>query len=106
MNKVHIKKNDKVLVLTGKDKGKQGKVLKVVPDEGKVLIDGVNVKKRHTKPRPPKVPKGGIIEKAASISASNVMLVCPRCNVPSRVGYKVVDNGKKVRVCKKCKEMI
>lgn len=98
--KMTIKTGDNVLVITGKDKGKQGKVLEVNRETNRVTIDGVNVVKRHQKPRSQQ-DKGGIISKVAPIDASNVMVVCPSCGKPSRVGHKEV-NGKKVRVCKKC----
>lgn len=98
--KMTIKTGDSVLVITGKDKGKQGKVLEVFPETNRVTIDGVNVVKRHQKPRSQQ-DKGGIISKVAPIDASNVMVVCPSCGKPSRVGHKEI-NGKKVRVCKKC----
>ena len=98
----HVKKDDTVVVLSGKDKDKRGKVLGVEPKRGKVLVDGVNVVRRHTKPRPPRFPQGGIIEKTLPIDLSNVMLVCPECGKPSRTGHKFLDDGSKVRVCKKC----
>lgn len=106
MEKVHVKRDDKVVVLSGKDRGKQGKVLKVFSSEGRVLIEGINVVKRHTRPRPPKVPRGGIIEKALPLSSAKVMLVCSRCGVPTRISYRKKEGQKKVRVCKKCKEEI
>ncbi len=99
--KMTIKTGDSVLVITGKDKGKQGKVLEVLPESNRVVVDGVNVVKRHQKPRSQQ-DKGGIISKVAPIDASNVMVVCPSCGKPSRVAHSEV-NGKKVRVCKKCK---
>lgn len=98
--KMTIKTGDNVLVITGKDKGKQGKVLEVNPETNRVTIDGVNVVKRHQKPRSQQ-DKGGVISKVAPIDASNVMVVCPSCGKPSRVGHKEID-GKKVRICKKC----
>lgn len=98
--KMTIKAGDNVLVITGKDKGKQGKVMEVFPETNRVTVDGVNVVKKHQKPRSQQ-DKGGIISKVAPIDASNVMVVCPSCGKPSRVAHKEV-NGKKVRVCKKC----
>lgn len=98
--KMAIKTGDLVYVITGKDKGKQGKVLEVNRETGRVTVDGVNVVKRHQKPKSQQ-DKGGIISKVAPIDASNVMVVCPGCGKPSRVGHSEV-NGKKVRVCKKC----
>lgn len=101
MPNMHVKKEDTVVVLAGKDKGKRGKVLQVMPGKSKVMVDGVNVVKKHTKPRPPKVPQGGILEKAMPIDASNVMLVCPACSAPTRPMRK-----DKTRVCRKCKEQL
>ena len=99
-----IKKGDLVEVISGKDKGKRGKVLKVIPKEGKVIVEGVNMIKRHQRPNP-KMREGGIVEKEAPIYASKVMLVCPNCGQRTRVGFKVVE-GRKVRYCKKCGEII
>ena len=98
---MNIKKDDKVVVLSGKDKGKQGEVLVAEPKAGKVIVKGVNVATKHQKPRTVGAP-GGIIKKEAAIDASNVMLVCPKCKKGVRVGYKTLDNGNKVRVCRKC----
>ena len=100
---MHIKTNDTVIVLTGKrdDKGKQGKVMSVDPAAGKVLVEGVNVAKRHKKPRKQGEP-GGIISKETPIYASKVMRVCPKCSKPTRPAHKLNKNGDKVRVCKKC----
>jgi large subunit ribosomal protein L24 len=107
--KVHVKKNDNVVVLAGKDRGKKGKVLEVNPEKNTVLVDGINVVKRHQKPRPPRFPQGGIVEKAMPLNASNVQLVCPHCNRPTRSAHKAhEENGETswVRVCKKCSEEI
>lgn len=106
MNKVHVKKDDKVVVISGKDRGKRGKILKVYPDVGRALVEGINMVKRHTRPRPPKVPQGGIIEKALPLASSKLMLVCSHCGVATKINYKRQDGDKKVRVCKKCKEEI
>ena len=109
MAKVHVRKNDTVVVLVGPDRGKKGKVSEVQPDKGRVLVEGVKIVKRHTKPRPPRFPQGGIIEKSMPIDASNVQLVCSRCNKPTRVGRQQKDEGGEtifVRVCKKCGEEI
>lgn len=95
-----IKKGDTVLVITGKDKGKTGKVDAVYSDKNKVLVDNVNVVTKHQKPKSQQ-DKGGIVKKTAPIEASNVMVVCPVCNKATRVAHKEID-GKKVRVCKKC----
>ena len=101
MNKMSIKKDDLVVVLSGKDKGKQGKVLKTEPKSGKVIVEKVNMVSRHTKPRR-QGEEGGILQKEAPIYASKVMRVCPKCNKPTRAAHKVLADGKKVRVCKKC----
>ncbi len=94
-----VVKNDTVKVLSGKYKGKVAKVLKTFPKEQRVIVEGVNIIKRHTKPSQ-KNQKGGIIEKEAPIDASKVIVVCNKCNNPTRVGYKYLDDGTKVRVCK------
>lgn len=101
--KVHVKKGDTVLVITGKDKGKKGKVLEVLPEKSRVVIEGVNKAKRHTKPSQ-KLPQGGINEKEAPIHSSNVMLVCTKCGKPTRVAKQVVGE-KNVRACKECGEV-
>lgn len=105
MPKVHVRKGDTVLVTTGKDKGKKGKVISVNPDKGRVIIDGVNIIKRHTKPTQ-KMPQGGIMEKPAPVDSSNVMLFCTKCNSPTRISKKILEDGKKVRVCKECGEIL
>lgn len=94
-----IKKNDMVLVIAGDDRGRRGKVLKVFPQSNKVIIEGVNMVKRHTKPTQ-KMPQGGIMEVEAPIHASNVKVIAPKSNVPTRVGVKVLKDGSKVRYCK------
>jgi large subunit ribosomal protein L24 len=101
MNKMSIKKGDTVIVLSGKDKGKQGKGEVVLPKEGKVVVERVNVVSRHTKPRQ-QGDEGGIIKKEAPIYACKVMRVCPKCNKPTRTAHKLLADGKKVAVCKKC----
>ncbi len=101
MNKLSIKKDDTVVVLTGKDKGKKGKVLTVMPKSGKVIIEGINMVSRHTKPRK-QGEEGGIIRKEAPLYACKVMRVCPKCDKPTRPAHKMLADGKKVRVCKKC----
>ena len=103
--KMQVRSGDKVKVIAGKDKGKEGKVLAVVPSTSRVIVEGVSVAKRHQRPTQ-QMPQGGIIEKEAPISNSNVMLVCPACGKATRVGHKVLDNGTKVRVCKKCNEVV
>ena len=101
MNKMSIKKNDTVIVLSGKDKGKQGKVLEVSPKDRKVVVEGVNMVSRHTKPRR-QGEQGGIIQKEAALYACKVQKVCPKCNKPTRPAHKLLADGKKVCVCKKC----
>ena len=100
MNKMSIKKDDVVVVLSGKDKGKQGKVLEVQPKAGKVIVEKVNVVSRHTKPRK-QGEEGGITQREAAIYASKVQVVCPKCGKGTRVAY-VIKDGKKARTCKKC----
>jgi len=106
MPKVHVKKDDKVQVISGKDKGKRARVLETLPRESKVLVEGVNVMKKHTRPRSTKVLQGGILEKAMPIHSSKVMLVCPHCDKPIRVSHRITDSGIKERVCPKCNEVI
>lgn len=103
-NKLHVKKDDKVMVITGKDKGKTGRVIVAYPRENRVLVEGINMVKRHTKPSPQN-QQGGIIEKEAPIHASNVMLIDPKSGKPTRIGY-TEQNGKKVRVAKRSGEII
>jgi large subunit ribosomal protein L24 len=106
--KLKIKKDDNVQVIAGKDAGKTGKVLRVLPEENRVLVEKLNMIKRHTKPRPAprasgqQVIPGGVIEREAPLHISNVQLVCPACGKPSRVGYRINDDGNKVRVCRAC----
>ena len=95
-----IKKDDKVVVISGKDKGKEGKVLSASPKTGKVIVEGVNVASKHMKPKK-QGEQGGIIKMETPIYACKVMVVCPKCGKPTRVAHKV-ENGKNVRVCKKC----
>lgn len=103
--KVHIKKGDTVFVISGKNKGKRGKVLKVIPEKGRVLVEGVNLVKKHQKPTQ-KVMQGGIITKEAPIAASAAMLWCSKCSKPTRIRHKVLEGGKKVRVCSRCSEVL
>ena len=107
MRKKHpfIKKDDKVIVLTGKEKGKIGAVLKVDVEKGRVIAEKINMVKRHTKPGG-KSAQGGIIEKEAPIHISNLMLVCNKCAEPSRIGKRELEDGSKVRVCKKCGQLL
>ena len=101
MNTISMKKDDLVVVLSGKDKGKQGKVLTVLPSESKVIVEGVNVVTKHKKPTS-QTDQGGIVKKEAPIYACKVQRVCPKCNKPTRPAHKLLADGKKVRVCKKC----
>ena len=101
MKKMSIKKDDLVVVLSGKDKGKQGKVLEVQPKSGKVVVENINVVSRHTKPRK-QGDQGGILKKEAPLYACKVQRVCPKCGKPTRAAHKVQADGKKVRICKKC----
>ena len=102
--KLHVKKGDTVVVLSGKDKGKQGKVIAAVPKKARIVVEGVNKVKRHTKPSQTN-PQGGIVVKEAAISSSKVMLVCPACKKPTRIKKVAVAEGF-VRACKKCGEVI
>ncbi len=103
--KLHVKKDDQVMVIAGKDKGKSGKVLRVLSEKGRVLIESLNLIKRHTRPSQSN-NEGGIIEKEAPIAISNVQLLCQGCNKPARTGIKVLEDGSKVRFCKKCNEIV
>lgn len=103
--RVKIKKNDIVKVITGKEAGKKGKILMVFPREQRVVVEKLNIVKRHTRPTQ-KVRQGGIIEKEGRIHISNVMLVCNKCDKTTRVAMKILENGKKVRTCKKCGEIL
>ena len=102
--KLNVKKGDTVVVLSGKDKGKEGKVIAAMPKKGKVVVEGVNKAKRHTPPTP-KSPQGGILVKEMPMHVCKVQLVCPACKKATRVAHKKV-NGKSVRACKKCGEVI
>lgn len=102
--KLKMKKGDKVVVIAGKDKGKRGEVLKVLPTESRVLVQGINMVKRHT--RPAMGNPGGIVEKEASIHVSNVAHIDPKDNKPTRIGYRVLDDGRKVRVARRSGEVL
>jgi large subunit ribosomal protein L24 len=102
---LRIKKGDTALVIAGKNKGKSGRVLAVLPIKERVIVEGLNIVKKHMKPSK-QYKQGGIIEKEAPIHISNVMLMCPKCNKPTRIGNTVYDDGRKQRTCKKCKEII
>jgi large subunit ribosomal protein L24 len=100
--KANVKKNDQVLVTTGKDRGARGRVLRVLASEGKAVVERVNMIKRHTRPNPNKGIQGGILEREAPIQISNLKVVCPECGKPSRLGRQRLDDGRGVRVCKNC----
>jgi len=102
--KFHVKKDDPVEVIAGKEKGRKGKVLKVIPEKNRVIVEKVNLIKRHA--RASQTSKGGIVEKEGSIHVSNVMIVCKKCNSGVRTRKKVLDDGEKVRVCIKCEEIL
>lgn len=102
---MHVKKGDMVFVITGKDKGKKGRVIAAYPKKNKVLVEGINMVKKHTKPNQAN-PQGGIITQEAPIHVSNVMLVDPKTGKPTRVGYKILENGKKIRIAKRSGEPI
>ena len=102
--KARIRKGDTVVVLSGKERGKQGKVLQVMPSLSKVVVEKLNLIKRHTKPG--KSNKGGIIEKEGSLALSKVMVVCPHCAKPARLGVAVLDGGRRMRRCKRCGEIV
>ena len=100
----HVKKNDTVMVIAGKEKGKMGKILKVLPKKNRVIVEKVNFIKRHT--RASQTGRGGIVEREGSIHISNVTLICKKCNSPVRTRKKILDGGKKVRICIKCEEIL
>ena len=102
MPKVSIRKNDQVYVLSGKDRDKTGKVLRVFREKGRAIVEGLNFIQKHTRANPQKNIKGGILPKEASIHLSNLMVVCKRCNKRARIGYSLMQDGRKVRVCKNC----
>jgi len=102
---MHIRKNDSVMVVTGRERGKTGKVLRMMPERDSAIIERVNLVKRHAKARGPQQP-GGIVEKEAPIRLSNIMLMCDKCNAPVRVGRKIMGDGDKARVCRRCGDPI
>jgi large subunit ribosomal protein L24 len=103
VQRFHIKKNDLIMVTQGKEKGKSGRVLRVLPEKKKVIIEKINFIKRHTRPHGQQ-RRGGILEKEAPLHLSNVMLLCEKCNKPVRIKHQTVEGGKKVRVCHRCGE--
>ena len=106
MNRLHVKKGDRVEVIAGKDKGKKGKVLHVLSDKQRVLVEGINMIKKHTRPNPQKAQTGGIVTREASLHASNVMFICPNCNQRARLGHLILEGGIKTRICRKCSEIV
>ncbi|WP_142413441.1 50S ribosomal protein L24 [Hathewaya massiliensis] len=102
-NKVHVRRKDTVMVISGKDKGKIGEIIAVMPKKGKVLVEGVNVVTKHVKPNRQNM-QGGIEKVEAPIYSSKVMLYCKKCSKPTRISHKILEDGTKVRVCKKCGE--
>lgn len=103
--KFRIKKSDNVMVIAGREKGKTGKVLRLISKKDGAIVEKLNIIKRHMKPNPQN-RQGGIVEKEAPIHISNLMLICSKCTDPTRVGYKVLDDNRKVRYCKKCNEIL
>lgn len=100
--RIQIRKNDRVKVIAGKDLNKTGRVLSVLRDKGRVVVEGVSFLKRHTRPNPQRQIKGGIVEREAPIHVSNVMIVCGACGKATRIGHHVLADGKKVRICRSC----
>ena len=105
INKVHVKTGDTVVVLSGKERGKKGKVMAVSPKEGKVIVEKINMVSKHMKPRR-MGETGGIVKAEGAMYASKVQIVCPRCGKPTRVGHKIYEDGTKERICKKCGESL
>lgn len=103
--RAQIRKNDTVIVITGRERGKTGKVLRVIRDKDRVLVERINLVKRHTKARGPQSPQG-IVEKEAAIHRSNLMILCDRCNGPVRMAKRLLDDGRSVRVCKRCGDQL
>lgn len=103
LQKVHVKRGDTVVVISGKDEGKKGEILRVIPKTNRVIVKGVNMITKHVKPNMAN-RQGGMIHQEGSINASNVMLYCTRCNKPTRIEHKILEDGSKVRVCKHCNE--
>jgi large subunit ribosomal protein L24 len=101
-----LRKNDTVQVMTGKDAGKRGKILKVLPERNRVIVQGVGFVKKHTKPNPQRNIKGGIAEREAPVHASNVMILCGECGKATRIGAKRLSDGRKVRICRKCEGVL
>ena len=105
MQQVHVRRGDTVAVIAGKERGKRGKVLRVLPVAGRVLVEKLNMMKKHQRPTQ-KLRQGGIIEREGALALSNVLLICGRCDRPVRAGSKILADGRKIRVCKRCGELI
>jgi large subunit ribosomal protein L24 len=105
VKKMHVKKNDMVMIMAGKEKGKSGKIIKVFTSKGRLLVENLNIVKRHSRPTKANA-QGGIIEKEAPIASSNVLLLCAACGKPTRTGMRFLEDGSKARFCKKCNEIV
>ena len=105
MQAIHVRRGDTVGVITGRERGKRGKVLRVLTDKGRVIVEHVNMVKRHQRPTQ-KLRQGGIIEREGALALSNVLPICSRCDKPSRTGVKALADGRKIRICKRCGEAI
>jgi large subunit ribosomal protein L24 len=103
---IRIRRNDEVVVTTGRDRGKRGRVLKVLPEKNRVVVEGINFINRHTRPNPQKNIKGGIVKREAPLHASNIQLICPECGARTRIGHRLLGDGRKVRVCRKCQGVV
>lgn len=103
--RARIRKNDTVMVISGRDRGKTGKVLRVLPERGRALVEHLNLVKRHTKSRGPQSPQG-IVEKEAAIHLSNLMILCDKCNAPVRMGKLELEDGRRVRICRRCGDQL
>ncbi len=103
--RARIRKNDTVMVVTGRERGKTGKVMRVLPDAGRAIVERLNLVKRHTRATGPQTPSG-IVEKEAAIHLSNLMIMCDKCNAPTRIGKRLLENGSSVRVCRRCGEQL
>jgi large subunit ribosomal protein L24 len=99
---LHVKKDDEVLVLAGKDRGKSGRVLRVFPTKKRAVVENINMLRKHTRPNPQKNIKGGVVERESPIHLANLMVICRECGKPTRVSYSLLSDGKKVRTCRKC----
>ena len=99
---LHVKKNDEVLVLAGKDRGKSGRVLRVFPAKKRAVVENINMLRKHTRPNPQKNIKGGVVERESPIHLANLMVICRECGKPTRVSYSLLSEGTKVRTCRKC----